>query len=329
MREKSEGPSSSHSGQRTRRTSPIASSSSSTSTSPLLLPELDSSLSTPRSSSIPGQARSSINSSAISTTDVEGLIGRVVSPHYTTSFQTIDPVDLGPLVLATFDSDLTSAPFSLDNYWIGSASTPYDFSLPMNQVSIVLPLEQKSLEAYLFQNPDPASTPPITSTITRPFSPTIVAPRPCLPPPASSINQPLHSPNPTLPHRTWQTQRGLSHSPIPSKRTFECPVRQAEIDRGALVFSCRASAFDTMADLRRHIERARHVSFLKLCPTCNEHVIDKTVFEHDHGIKGEKCINPQKQARGAEAMQAQWWQLYELINSQSRSEPESISEGTG
>lgn len=92
------------------------------------------------------------------------------------------------------------------------------------------------------------------------------------------------------------------------------------------MFSCQAPAFKTMSELRRHIERARHLTFLRLCSTCNEHVIDKEVYEHQHGTRGEKCTNPQRQARGAEA-QVQWRQLYELINSQQRKEPGPTSEG--
>ncbi|KAJ4299275.1 hypothetical protein N0V90_004519 [Kalmusia sp. IMI 367209] len=76
-----------------------------------------------------------------------------------------------------------------------------------------------------------------------------------------------------------------------------------------------------MAEVRRHLtERAQHLPFLKLCSTCNEHSVDKEDFEKQHGYKGEKCDNPRKQARGREAMEAQWWQVYKLVNSENPNE---------
>lgn len=70
-----------------------------------------------------------------------------------------------------------------------------------------------------------------------------------------------------------------------------------------------------MSGLRKHIEREKHVPFLRLCKTCNEHIVDKEVFESKHGYNGEKCVTPRKQARGAEATQGSWLQLSGLVKS--------------
>jgi len=106
------------------------------------------------------------------------------------------------------------------------------------------------------------------------------------------------------------------------RRPFNCPVRQGEQDRGASEFSCSGLSADTMADVRRHMERAKHVEFIRLCSTCNEDLIDKKEFEDKHGYRGEKCTKtPQKQARGTEATGRQYKQLYDLVNSANAVDP--------
>lgn len=68
-----------------------------------------------------------------------------------------------------------------------------------------------------------------------------------------------------------------------------------------------------MAELRRHMERAKHLPFLKLCPACNEHFTDKEAFENNHGYKGERCSAPKKRQRTDVATQTQWWELYNTV----------------
>ena len=71
---------------------------------------------------------------------------------------------------------------------------------------------------------------------------------------------------------------------------------------------------ETLGEVRRHAERAHHVSFIRLCPTCNRHFLDQDVFQAEHGNDGRRCVEPRKQARGATATQAQWWELYHMID---------------
>lgn len=121
--------------------------------------------------------------------------------------------------------------------------------------------------------------------------------------------------NTTL-HSTASQSQQLN---VINKPTFICPVRHDEEARGVSTFSCTAAAFPNMSELRKHIERARHMPFANLCKTCNENFVDKEIFESKHGYNGEKCVNPRKQARGAEATQGSWLQLSELVKSQMNS----------
>jgi hypothetical protein len=73
-----------------------------------------------------------------------------------------------------------------------------------------------------------------------------------------------------------------------------------------------------MADLRRHLTTrpgrgyTRQLTFLELCPTCNDDFIDREVFESQHGYRGEHCNNRQPQRRRANA-QVQWELLYRQV----------------
>lgn len=82
----------------------------------------------------------------------------------------------------------------------------------------------------------------------------------------------------------------------------------------------------SMAEVRRHAERAHHVSFIRLCPTCNEHFFDKEFFEENHGTEGRRCNNPRKQARGTEAQGAQWQKIYDLIYDGKVVSPTAVGE---
>ena len=80
----------------------------------------------------------------------------------------------------------------------------------------------------------------------------------------------------------------------------------------------------SMAEVRRKMVRGSrgrppHLQFLKLCPTCNEDITDRYVFEDEHGADGELCQNPRKQRKGAAAKQEQWDGLYDKIMLQIRS----------
>ncbi|KAJ4349536.1 uncharacterized protein N0V89_008152 [Didymosphaeria variabile] len=109
----------------------------------------------------------------------------------------------------------------------------------------------------------------------------------------------------------------LIHESDSSKTTFMCPVRVREQDRGDSEFSCETSTFNNLAEVRRHMKRARHVSFLELCPTCNEHVVDKTAFEMWHG---RNCNKPYITAIGPKGKEKQWQQLYDSINPKTTNE---------
>lgn len=103
----------------------------------------------------------------------------------------------------------------------------------------------------------------------------------------------------------------------PPKNQFACPIFHHETIHG-LSHTCNGIIVRSMSDVRRHLTRPirgrpAHLSFLKLCPTCNEDFVDKKVFEDHHGYEGEICNNPQKQKKG-EAAQAQWEALCTLIN---------------
>ncbi|KAF2438189.1 hypothetical protein P171DRAFT_169080 [Karstenula rhodostoma CBS 690.94] len=286
------GPSSSSQPRRKRRRL-----SSPPSTNASKIPKSDHSIqSTP-----PGQNWPSPASAHTSISTVKEFEDRVTSPAPSLSSQSINLENEDAFSFALFDFDTLAGTFPFDSLgYSDDISTLTDPLIPMNY------------------DPTPFSwTPRTTLASFSQLSPSVpTAPVASLP----SINYVYpasHLPDSSLQQQTWQTQREMTRNPGSNKRGFTCPVRQAQVWRGDSEFSCSASPFDTMAEVRRHVERARHISFLKLCPTCNEHVMDKTDFENQHGQQGNKCTNPQKQARGIEAMQAQWWQLYHLVNSRT------------
>lgn len=100
-----------------------------------------------------------------------------------------------------------------------------------------------------------------------------------------------------------------------SPRIFECPVRRAQKKLGQLPYTCRGVHAKNVAEVRRHLTRSLpgkqlpHLPFLKLCPTCNEDILDKAQMEQFHGKNGETCENPRKQRKG-DAQQDQYHELY-------------------
>jgi hypothetical protein len=68
---------------------------------------------------------------------------------------------------------------------------------------------------------------------------------------------------------------------------------------------------NNMSQIRQHLRRA-DVSFVDLCPTCNEDFVDRAEFERNHGRKGNLCNNKKPQLRGPKVM-LQWEALYRKI----------------
>ncbi|KAF2278945.1 uncharacterized protein EI97DRAFT_223978 [Westerdykella ornata] len=110
-------------------------------------------------------------------------------------------------------------------------------------------------------------------------------------------------------------QGGNTHRPTqqthltgpPKRRPFQCPIFQMEMLLGQ-PRRCTGGRGDNMAAIRRHIERS-HNTFVKLCSTCNENILDEAKFYEKHGQKGELCTGPPRsQAKGA-AAEAQWTEL--------------------
>lgn len=85
-----------------------------------------------------------------------------------------------------------------------------------------------------------------------------------------------------------------------------------------------------MAEVRRHLTRPLrnkkppHLTFLKLCPTCNEDFLDSYEFETDHGHEGEKCKTPRKQRKGDIGQREQWNALYSKLENYVAAEANSI-----
>jgi hypothetical protein len=98
--------------------------------------------------------------------------------------------------------------------------------------------------------------------------------------------------------------------PKNKKSLLKCPVFEADKVLGR-PHTCSGVVAENMSELRRHLTRGNrpHVPFLKLCPTCNEDILDRDEFEHAHGSHGELCNNPQRQRRGTSA-DVQWKILY-------------------
>lgn len=103
----------------------------------------------------------------------------------------------------------------------------------------------------------------------------------------------------------------------PSRRLFDCPVFVAE-SRHGWPRTCNNVKSVNMAALRTHLTNrpgrgyTPQLSFLELCPTCNDDFINKEVFESQHGYRGELCNNRQPQRRGPNA-QVQWELLYHQV----------------
>jgi len=107
-------------------------------------------------------------------------------------------------------------------------------------------------------------------------------------------------------------------SPQP-KRSFQCPIYQANLINGP-PFSCKGVKAENMAAVRRHVKRTHipsQVSFIQLCLACNEDIIDKGKFEHEHGNNGEFCSSHQQQQRRGKAAEEQWNALFRKLNPSS------------
>ncbi|KAF1829206.1 hypothetical protein BDW02DRAFT_178961 [Decorospora gaudefroyi] len=101
-------------------------------------------------------------------------------------------------------------------------------------------------------------------------------------------------------------------------RSFLCPVRAAQAKLGRLPYTCRGLQAKNVAEVRRHClrplpgKRPPHLSFLKLCPTCNEDFLDEIEYEQNHGKDGLNCGTPRKQRKGA-GQKEQWDNLYKKV----------------
>ena len=110
----------------------------------------------------------------------------------------------------------------------------------------------------------------------------------------------------------------------PDRRVFDCPVFVAEV-RNGWPRTCNNYKSENMAEVRRHLKNRpgrgyeRQLSFLELCPTCNNDFIDKEVFESQHGYRGQLCNNRQPQRRGTNA-QVQWELLYRQVEAAKSSQ---------
>lgn len=100
------------------------------------------------------------------------------------------------------------------------------------------------------------------------------------------------------------------------KRKVECPVFAAE-RAYTRPRTCNNIDVSTMSAVRRHLTRPSRgypaqLTFLKLCPTCNEDVIDQTVFEAHHGLNGQLCNTVRRQRKG-DKVKEQWDALYRKV----------------
>ncbi|KAH8692550.1 hypothetical protein GQ44DRAFT_734017 [Phaeosphaeriaceae sp. PMI808] len=100
------------------------------------------------------------------------------------------------------------------------------------------------------------------------------------------------------------------------KQQFECPMFVARSSHG-LPRTCNNFSTKKMSEVRRHLTRSSagyppELAFLRLCPTCNEDIIDKAEFEDHHGYRGQLCNNRRSQRRGDGAM-IQWDSLYQKL----------------
>ncbi|KAF2732308.1 hypothetical protein EJ04DRAFT_525446 [Polyplosphaeria fusca] len=121
---------------------------------------------------------------------------------------------------------------------------------------------------------------------------------PTLPPPSSSQIDSLPAPAASL------------------KRQYPCPVFKAETEHGLPHKQCNGTAQKNMSGIRKHLERnhlkkegSPQIDFVKNCGTCQEDIIDKTVFDQEHG---NLCNKHNKQRRG-EAADEKYDALYKKV----------------
>jgi hypothetical protein len=96
-------------------------------------------------------------------------------------------------------------------------------------------------------------------------------------------------------------RRSMATSRQPQK--FPCPIFEDETKKG-LPHQCNGRGGNTMSDLRRHLlrpskGRPAHLAFLERCATCNDDILDKSLFNSSHG---PKCNNPHPIRKGDEAV---------------------------
>lgn len=115
----------------------------------------------------------------------------------------------------------------------------------------------------------------------------------------------------------------LPEPPIPQpKRLFQCPIYQTDLLHGRTL-SCNGVKAENMAAVRRHVKRSNHIQFIKLCPACNEDIIDEYEFENLHGNNGEFCNSNQQQQRRGKAAEEQWNALCRKLSPSSTETPSS------
>ncbi|KAH6870129.1 hypothetical protein BKA58DRAFT_171707 [Alternaria rosae] len=96
-----------------------------------------------------------------------------------------------------------------------------------------------------------------------------------------------------------------------SKRSFACAFREAQSKLG-LPYTCTAAPVSTVSAGRTHMTRKLprgqppHLSFLRLCKTCNEDILDEHEFDTFHGADGLKCDHPKAQRKGDAGQQEQY-----------------------
>jgi hypothetical protein len=137
-----------------------------------------------------------------------------------------------------------------------------------------------------------------------------------------------------LPQSQSDSNSQVTSGKPPKKRRFECPVFVAERAHGRSR-TCNNIDVSTMSAVRRHLIRpsrgySAQLMFLKLCPTCNEDIINKSDFELHHGINGQLCNIVRRQRKGAKVKE-QWDALYQQVEAtmQSPSTPQGKSTTSG
>ncbi|OAL02166.1 hypothetical protein IQ06DRAFT_132142 [Phaeosphaeriaceae sp. SRC1lsM3a] len=129
---------------------------------------------------------------------------------------------------------------------------------------------------------------------------------------SSSPQTSLHSSNRSEAHRSIASSSRVTipkrtHSmafpdPPALKCRCPCPIFKAEVEKNE-PHTCNGGGGNNMSELRTHMTRGNknrqpHLSFLKLCKTCNHDFIDENVFATGHGVN---CHNPHPQRKGPAA----------------------------